>query len=142
MKNNMKRTATKGVLRLLDVLIVFFGIVLAIAIIAAVFMFKEADSYNYSNTSINYAMKGGEYSRMVSYAISNRASGYGIGDRDYEEYYAVADYFEAQVYAHMYDVAGDSARAAKWSAKAEEAVPRMGLLSPEAEKINECVGIR
>jgi hypothetical protein len=57
-----------------------------------------------------------------------------------QEYYAVADYFDASMHYYMYEQAGDEERANIWKEKQEEAAGRMGSLSYEQSAIQTFLG--
>lgn len=95
----------------------------------------------YSASSLQYALTAGKYARLLEMSNANRVRGIGIGDADYEEYYAIADYFEAVTNLDLCERAEDAAGAERWREKLREAESAMGALRGEGQRICEKLGI-
>ena len=125
------------VLTMLDILIVILGIVAVFCMIIMIAFFREERDRGYSKYSLQSSISMQQYQRTVQMSNSNRDMGIGLGDPEYEEYYAVADYFEAEFYVQLYNEAGETQRAKMWEEKKNTAAGKMGVLAPEKEKITE-----
>lgn len=118
---------------LLAVAVLFF--IICCGIVAA--SREDAGNVEYSTTSLQYDIKEGRYYNLPRKTANNRMNGVGIGETQYEECYAVADYFYASVLYSKYALSGDSALAENYLALKTSAKEKMGLYKPEAAVIDE-----
>ncbi|MCQ2538870.1 MAG: hypothetical protein MJ114_00325 [Acetatifactor sp.] len=121
----------------LDVLIVIVGIVMALSFLIMFMMFRDTKTLNYKSYSFQSAMTYGEYSRMTRMANTNRMTDSYVGQGEYEEYYAVADYYEAEFYCVVFEKAGDTQQAAAWAAKRDAAAKKAQFYDMELKKISK-----
>ncbi|MCM1026218.1 MAG: hypothetical protein NC432_07265 [Roseburia sp.] len=103
--------------------------------------FLEERDPGYGISTLQSALTVGDYPGLLELSNANRVRGIGVGDADFEEYYAVADYFEAATNLDLCGRAGDAAGAEKWLGRLREAEAAMGVLSGERFRICEQLGI-
>lgn len=139
-RNRFAKDVHRAGLFIMDILIVIFCLVMVFALWFMVYSFLEDRDKGYDAYSLQISMGGEHYQTLLEKSNANRAMGIGIRDADYEEYYAVADYFEAFTHFYMYDKAGDAA-AEMWQKRMDDAESRMGSLSGEKENIKNWLGI-
>ena len=120
-------------LLVMDILITLLCIVMVFALWFMVYSFIEAGDRGYNAYSLQISMSGEHYQNLLEKSNVNRVLG--MEGPEYEEYYAVADYFEALVNYHMYNSSGDTSAAEVWKERMSDAESRMGTLSGEKEKI-------
>ncbi len=126
---------SKG-LFLLDIAIAVMSVVTVLCLIAMVLFFLEEKDYSYENYSFQSAVMRQDYGSVMEMAGTNRCGDIHVGDAEYEEYYAVGDYFEAALYEKIYTQQGEQELAAEWAKKKESAASRLYVMSPEKEKID------
>ena len=63
-----------------------------------------------------------------------------VRTEDKQEYYALAQYYEAHIFHTAYDHVGDTERAEKYAERMEQAVEKMGGLIGEKDRIDALVG--
>lgn len=119
----------------LDIVIMILCLILLFALCFAIMQFRE-DEYTYSERSFYYSMCSDNYDNIASMTRTNRAQGKN-NQAAYQEYYALADYYEAALYYNIYTKAGDTERAEIRRRAMEDAAGRMGTLSPQKQRIDE-----
>ena len=131
----MKEESKHIVLLLLDIVIVVMCVVVIGSVWRTVSEFYTVFDRNYTANSFYYRTRDEEYALLADMAWSNRM--YGRGEiADFQEYYAVADYYDAAVQYYVCLRAGDTAGAERWLEKMKEAENRMGGFTAEKEKID------
>ena len=140
-KNRFAKDMHRAGLLVMDILIVILCFSTAFALWFMVYNFLEDRDRGYEADFLQITMSGGHYQSLLEKSNVNRIMGVGMGDSDYEEYYAVADYFEAFIYYYMYDNAGYDAEADIWQKQMEDAESRMGSLIGEKENIKSRLNI-
>ena len=145
MKNKMslgKREKKHPGLLILDFAILVMCLVFVLAVTVAVNNFREySESLYYEANSMYYRLEDGNYAKLAEMTWTNRVSGKADG-KEFTEYYAVADYYEAAVRYRICTETGDNAGAEKWQEKMTDAEGRMGMFAWEKEKIDSFLGIR
>lgn len=121
---------------ILDIAIAVMSVVTVLCLIAMVLFFLEEKDYSYQNYSFQGAIMRQDYGSVLGMAGTNRFGDIHVGEAEYEEYYAVGDYFEAAVYEKIYTQQGEKELAAEWAKKKESAASRLYVMSPEKEKID------
>lgn len=122
---------------ILDIAIAVMSVVTVLCLIAMVLFFLEEKDYSYQNYSFQSAIMRQDYGSVLGMAGTNRFGDIHVGEAEYEEYYAVGDYFEAAVYEKIYTQQGEKELAEKWTKKKESAASKLYVMSPEKEKINQ-----
>lgn len=82
-------------------------------------------SIPYDERTLYYCVERGDFGRLVTECEENIQAGF-EKQRNMQEYYGVAKYFEAASYYKAYLETGDTVRAERELAKMEEALPEMG----------------
>ena len=120
---------------LLDIAIVIMCIVtIGFAWGAGAEFFTDSD-IGYSEDFLYYVTRDGNYTSLAYMTWTNRMNGKGERE-DSQEYYAIADYYDAAVQYYMCEKAGDAAGAKRWQEKMKDAEGRMGGFLAEKEKID------
>lgn len=119
----------------LDIVIIILCLIFLFALCFAIMQFRE-DEYTYSERSFYYSMCSDSYDNIARMSRTNRVLGKNSGAA-YQEYYALADYYEAALYYNIYTKAGDTERAEIRKRAMEDAVSRMGTLSSQKQRIDE-----
>ena len=123
----------------LDIVIMILCVIFVFVLCFAIMQFREED-YSYRERSFYYSMESDNYDNIVQMSRTNRMLGKNNGAA-YQEYYALADYYEAALYYNIYTKAGDTERAEIRKQAMEDAVRRMGTLSPQKQRIDEILKI-
>lgn len=121
---------------IMDIVIAMLCVILVLALWFTGARFWEEGQIAYDESSFYYSMDSGNYDNLLRMSLSNRVQGK-KGGAAYQEYYAVADYFEAALYYNIYVKAEDESRAKIWEEEMEDAVSRMGDLSAQQQKIDK-----
>lgn len=124
---------------ILNVVIAALVILLAVMTWAALEEVSYS-SYAYDEDSFYWCLENEDYSRMITMYYTNLAEGK-ENDKSLQEYYAVANYFEAAADYKLYFQSGETERAEKLRNKMEEAYIRMGDLTVVKNKIDKKLGI-
>lgn len=119
------------------VLVVFFVIIAGSAISE---LYHDAFYFGNNERRFTYNLENERYSSMVKMYHENVASGHG-DDKDLQEYYGVAKYYEAAVDYKLYTEAGELEKAQAEKEKMDEAYEEMGDFQFVREKIHEKLGI-
>ena len=138
MNNNNKGSRSgKKPFSILNFLIIFLSIVLAISIIISVYTLKDAENISYDQEQyLYYRLTDGEYAELAERWYEN-----GLGNEDRPQvkkvldYYAVGRYYEKAFLANAWEKAGNPAKAQKLRAQMEELEPQMGQFAGEKQKI-------
>lgn len=125
----------------LDLVIVAMCVVFVCTAASAVMSFHDAYDRGYKSDSLSYRLRDENYAMLAEMTWRNRMHGMGE-DVDLQEYYAVADYYEAAIQYRLCLEAGDADRAEAWLAKMNDAERRLGVFSPEKEKLDQMLGIQ
>ena len=135
MREHIKAEAEHVGLLLLDIAIVIMCIVtIGLAWGAGAEFFADSDM-GYSEDFLYYITRDGNYTSLAYMTWTNRMNG--KGERvDSQEYYAVADYYDAAIQYYICEKAGDAVGAERWLEKMKDAENRMGSFSVEKEKID------
>lgn len=142
MKNNVIRTEVKHLgLLILDLAILVMCVVFICSAITVAVSFHEAYDVGYDSDAMYYRLRDGNYARLAEMTWENRMHGRD-DDADSQEYYAVADYYEAAVQYGICREEGDADGAERWLEKMKDAEGRMGVFASEREKIDEILGIQ
>lgn len=120
----------------MDIVIGILCVVFVFALWFMIAQFAMDGSISYSEDSFYYNMRSDNYDSIMRMSRTNRINGKNRG-ANYQEYYALADYYEAALYYRIYTEAGDESRAEIRKQEMEDAVGRMGGLSPQKQKIDE-----
>ncbi|MCI5953656.1 MAG: hypothetical protein MRZ49_03590 [Lachnospiraceae bacterium] len=141
-KNRFAKDLHRIGLLVMDILIVILCLVTVFALCFMIGSFLEDRDRGYNAYSLQISMSGEYYQNLLEKSNTNRIMGIGIGDPEYEEYYAVADYFEALTNYYMYDRAEDTTTAEIWRERMTDAENRMGSLIGEKERIMSRLNIQ
>lgn len=125
----------------LDLVIVAMCVVFVCTAASAIVSFHDAYDRGYKSDSLSYRLRDENYAMLAEMTWKNRTYGKGE-DADSQEYYAVADYYEAAILYHLYLESGDADRTEKWLAKMEDAESRLGVFKAEKQKIDQMLGIQ
>ena len=139
-RERIRNEMTHPGILLLDLGIAAACVVLICSLVAVVTEFYESRNWVYEAYSMFYRLEEGNYAELAEMTWNNRMSGK-EDDADFQEYYAVADYYEAAVSYCMSRDAKNDEEAEKWQAKMADAVGRMGTFTAEKAKIDEMLGI-
>lgn len=135
MRERVKAEAEHVGLLLLDIAIVIMCIVvIGTAWGAGARLFEDSNA-GYSEDFLYYVTRDGNYTSLAYMTWTNRMNGKGEKSNS-QEYYAVADYYDAAVQYYMCEKAGDAAGAERWLEKMKDAESRMGDFLAEKEKID------
>lgn len=126
---------------ILDIAILVMCVVFVRSVVTAGRSFHEAREEGYDLDILYYRLEEGNYAQLANLTWQNRMYGR-EDDEDSQEYYAVADYYEAAVQYRICKESGDSGGAADWYGKMADAESRMGVFMAEKEKINRILGIQ
>lgn len=136
-KKNTGSKPGKKPFSILNFLIVFLSIVLAISIIITIHILRDARSISYDQEQyLYYRLSDGDYA-----ALAERWNENALGNEDRPEikkvsdYYAVGRYYEKAFQANAWEKAGNTAKAQKLRAQMEELEPLMGQFAAEKQKI-------
>jgi len=124
----------------LDIVIVLLCLALVAAAAFAVSSFRDSFGWAYDADSFYYRLSDGDYGSAVEMYYLNEANKVKADD-ELRQYYAVAEYFEAASFYKAFRDAGDEGSAERYLARMEDAERRMGVLSFEAGKIDDILGI-
>ncbi len=141
MRNRLKEYMSDVKIFVLNIIIVILSVVaVGVGLFAAEEIRFALVNYHNEAYSFVYALESQEYGRMVGMYYENCMAGY-EDDKDLQEYYDVARYYEAAFHYKMYVEAGDAERAATHKAIMEEVSGRMTELGFLADQIDEKLGI-
>ncbi len=130
-----RNTRKKG--SALNVLIAVFAVILAIAIVITISVFRENTRiYTDREDTLYMYLSSGEYQSLAQRYYDSGLSRDSIKD-GLMEYYAVGLYYEEMFYAHAYEAAGETEKAAGRYARAERWRSLMGGFADEAAKIDK-----
>jgi len=125
---------------ILNIVIIFLAVVLVITVLQTI---MEAGTvrydYFYDEDSFIYCMEDEDYADMVQYYYDNCGS-QGKEEKNMQEYYDLAKYFEAAFHHKIYVKSGDTVRAEKYKAIMDETKARLGELAFVTERMNEKLG--
>lgn len=124
----------------LDLAILVMCVVFVCSVIKVAVSFHETYNRGYDSDALYYRLRDGDYARLAEMTWQNRMNGR-ENDADSQEYYAVADYYEAAVQYRMCKETGDNG-AENWLEKMTDAENRMGVFAAEREKIDRILGIQ
>ena len=127
-------------LLVLDLAILAMCVVFVCSVINVAVRFYEANDLGYDSDALYYRLRDEDYARLAELTWQNRMNGR-ENDADSQEYYAVADYYEAAVQYRMCKEAGDNDGAGNWLKKMTDAENRMGVFIAEKEKIDQILGL-
>ncbi|MGN1146663.1 MAG: hypothetical protein ACI4R5_09455 [Acetatifactor sp.] len=124
----------------LNIIIVVLVFLLIIRVIMLVGEFSDSCERGYKEESFVYRMQDESYMSMVEMYHTN--AGLQLkSSKEAEEYYGVAQYYEAASYYKIFFEAGDVLRMEKYLQKMNEASEKMGELGFVTEKIDARLGI-
>lgn len=149
MKNNLLSTLKERIrmetrhagILILDLAILVMCIVFVSSMISVAARFHEVYDEGYDSEDLYYSLREEKYAQLAAQTCENRMYGKGE-DADSQEYYAVADYYEAAVQYHLCLETGDVDRAEQWLKKMNDAESRLGVFSTEKDKIDQILGIQ
>ena len=134
---NTGRKSGKKPFSILNFLIVFLSVILAISIVISVHALRDAKSVSYDQEQyLYYRLTDGEYASLAERWYEN-----GLGNEDNPQvkkvldYYAVGRYYEKAFLANAWEKAGNTAKAQKLRTQMEELEPLMGQFAVEKQKI-------
>lgn len=122
----------------ITVLVVLFVIIACGAIGE---LYHYAFYFSNNERTFTYRLEDERYSGMVRMYHENVASGHGE-DKDLQEYYGVAKYYEAAVDYKLYTEAGEVEKAQEEKINMDEAYEEMGDFKFVREKIHAKLGIQ
>ena len=125
----------------LDLAILALCVVFVCTVITVAVNFHKAYDRGYDSDALYYRLRDGDYARLAELTWQNRMNGR-ENDADSQEYYAVADYYEAAVQYRLCRETGDNDGADSWLEKMSDAENRMGVFAAEREKIDRILGIQ
>lgn len=141
LKERIRMETRHAGLLILDIAILIMCVVVVSSVISVAVSFHEAYDEGYDSEDLYYSLREEKYAQLADQTSKNRM--YGMGeDIDLQEYYAVADYYEAAIQYRLCLEAGDADRAETWLAKMNDAERRLGVFSPEKEKLDQMLGIQ
>lgn len=126
---------------ILDLAILVMCIVFVSSIISVAASFHEVYDEGYDSEDLYYSLREEKYAQLASQTCESRIYGKGE-DAELQEYYAVADYYEAALQYQLCLEVGDADRAGQWLEKMNDAGSRLGVFSAEKEKIDQMLGIQ
>lgn len=122
--------------------IIIAGLVILLVVITGSVMEEASYShYSYDEDSFYWCLESEDYSRMISMYYTNLAEGK-EHDKNLQEYYGVAKYFEAASDYKLYLQSGEKDRAERFLNEMEEAYAQMGEFSVVKNKIDRKLGIQ
>lgn len=124
----------------LDFAILAMCVVFVSSVITVAVSFHEVYDRGYDSDTLYYRLRDQDYARLAELTWQNRMNGR-ENDADSQEYYAVADYYEAAVQYCLCKEAGDTDGVENWLEKMEDAESRMGVFGAERAKIDQILGI-
>lgn len=125
----------------LDLAILAMCVVFVCSVIAVAVSFHEAYDRGYDSDALYYRLRDEDYTQLAELTWQNRMNGR-ENDADSQEYYAVADYYEAAVQYRLCRESGDNDGAEDWLKKMTDAESRMGVFAAERENIDRILGIQ
>lgn len=125
MKNKFKLAKQKSLEMALNVVIIFLVLILVIVTIVAAKSFKDAVYHHYDTSSFSYDLGYKDYSGMVYKYYQNKVADY-QGNREIQEYYGVARFYEAATIYKAYATMEDSANMTFFKNKMKLAEAEMG----------------
>ncbi len=121
---------------ILNIVIIVLAVVLVITVFQTI---AEAHSiitdYYHEEDSFIYCMEDEDYADMVQYYYDNCGS-QGKEEKNMQEYYDLAKYFEAAFHHKIYVESGDTVRAEKYKAIMDETEARLGEFAFVTERMN------
>lgn len=114
-------------------ILTFIAVVLLIATIGV--FNEDVRVYTYTTDSMYYCVRSGEYYRLSEYVKKNKSREKNPSS-DMLEYYAVAEYYDAELMGKAYEKSGDMQKAMLYKEKQSEAETRMGDLHVLKEEID------
>lgn len=140
-RRRIEKDKRQAGLWIMDLAIAVLCLVMAGSLWYMIACFMDERDSGYGISALQSAVTTGDYARLLELSNANRARGIGVGNVDYEEYYAVADYFEAATNLDLCERAEDAAGVEKWLGRLREAEAAMGMLGGEKQRICERLGI-
>lgn len=138
-KERIRKEARHMGILSLDVAILVMCVVLVYSAFSTARLFYEINDRGYSSAALYYRLQDGNYALLAEMTWTNRMVGKGE-DADAQEYYAVADYYEAAMQYRLCQEAQDTDGAARWLEKMKDAESRIGVFAAEIEKIDQMLG--
>lgn len=140
-KGHINRERKHLGIRLLDLAIIVMCVVFVRSVILVAVSFYDANDLGHDTNTLYYRLRDQDYARLAESTWRNRMYGR-ENDVEAQEYYAVADYFEAAIQYRLCREAEDNDGAENWLEKMKDAESRMGVFVSEKEKIDEIIGIQ
>ena len=140
MQNKIREMRQNVIIMVMNIVIVVIGIIMVICGFVATSNLYGRYSMPNTDRSMYYCINGGDFERMVSMYHQNVQAGFG-DDRRMQEYYGVAEYYEAASFYKVFLDAGDTARAEREKAKMDTALVRMGGWSIVEQEVRAQLGI-
>lgn len=141
MRNKQEQQTRDVKVFLLNIVIGILIFLLIVGISYALGEWSDSKDRGYEENSFLYRMEDGRYDEMVRMYHENRALGITF-DKEGQEYYAVAGYYEAASYYKAFTEAGDSARMEIYRRKMEAAAADMGAMSFVKSIIDAKLGLQ
>lgn len=123
----------------LDLVIGFLCVILVGTVIFAVSTIKEDWNYSHDVDSFYYRLQDEDFGTMVEMYYRNKEAGV-KGNRELQQYYGIAEYFEAASYYKAYKETGREEQLKKYADKMEHALTHMGELSFVSDSICQSLG--
>ncbi len=140
MQNKIRETRQNVIILVMNIAIVVFGIIMVICGFVATSNLLDRFSVPNDERSMYYRLNDGDFGQMVNMYHQNVQAGFG-DDRQLQEYYGVAEYYEAASFYKVFLDAGDTARAEREKVKMDAALEKMGGWSIVEQEINKLLGI-
>ncbi len=142
-QNRIKRWGHNTAVVALNVFTVILSLVVAVLIVGifSFGVFERGYSWHADEDSFYYSITDGDYACLVENYHQNIVSGY-ADNKDLQEYYGAARYFEAASLYHAYDVAGNEEMKEKFRKKMEEAKAEMGCWAVAGEQMDKTLGLQ
>lgn len=133
MRERFREESRHIVLLLLDIAVAVMCVIVIGSLWRTVSEFYIILDQNYVANSFYYRIQDENYALLSEMTWSNRM--YGRGEKeDFQEYYAIADYYDAAVQYYMCRKEGDTTGAERWQEKMKDAESRMGDLKLKRKK--------
>ena len=140
MKNKNRIQRQNVVIMVMNIVIIVLSILLLCTILVMTEELKYAFSSFSDTDNISYNVEYGQYSRLTEQYHMSIEEGV-KANKELEEYFGVAKYFEAAYMYNAFRVVGDAERASREEAKMEQAYEQMGSWNIVKKEIHDRLGL-
>lgn len=141
MQNKAKKLGHSAVIMALNIFMILLCLVLVIMCIVTAKEFSSGASWYADEDAFYYGIKDENYSYVVDAYHQNAVTKY-ADEKELQEYYGVAKYFEAASLYHAYDTVGNVEIAQRFKAKMDAAVAEMGSWVVAKDPIDKRLGLQ